>query len=143
MSVMEQNPLDSIIGPDFVPDLERRIALAKAFVTWAEGMLQRIQQKSVAAAVSADPQRYAAFKPGKGAILNACRLMFTIFPRPMTEDEIVKELLSGGIVTGGKKQTDHQKAHNIRQALSAYVTAKDMQLINGKYGLPGWGKERF
>ena len=143
MSAMQQqNPLDSIIGADFEKDLARRIPLAEEWLQYARGLLRKTQQASVTAAVSSDPQRYAAFK-GKNAVLNACQLMFTIFQRAMAEEEIVGELLRGGMVTGGKTQTEHQKAWNIRQALSAYARAKTLEFNNGKYGLPGWGKERF
>jgi hypothetical protein len=84
--------------------------------------------------------RYAQLDP-----LSATRLFMDETGHPVTEKEIIEELLDGKVREGSKKMEPQQIAGNIKRSLFANSRKKDSPLkkIGDLYGLRDWPPEKF
>ena|SRR5215813_3751369 len=145
-NVMSDDPkqtLNDVIGP--TDPLERilleKIQAAEEFLRRARALLEQIHTGDGGGnpvRLSSHPQRYAIYDP-----LNATKTLLQEQNRPLSETEIVEELLNGNVMTGSKKQTSKHKAENIKRSLKANVNNGNLKMRNDRFGLSEWPDEMF
>ena len=132
--------LNDVIGP--TDPLERilleKIQAAEEFLRRARALLELTRGSDGRGKLSNHPQRYAIYDP-----LNATKILLQEQNRPLSETEIVEELLNGNVMTGSKKQTEKHKAELIKKSLKANVNNNKLKLRNDRFGFPDWPDELF
>ena len=132
--------LNDVIGP--TDPLERilleKIQAAEEFLRRARALLELTRGSDGRGKLSNHPQRYAIYDP-----LNATKILLQEQNRPLSETEIVEELLNGNVMTGSKKQTQKHKAELIKKSLKANVNNNKLKLRNDRFGFRDWPDELF
>ncbi len=143
MSDDPKQTLKDVIGP--TDQLERvlleKIEAAEEFARRSRALLELIHGDTTggnSVPLSRHPQRYARTDP-----YNATVFLLREQNRPLSEAEIVEELLDGNVMTGSKKQTEKHKAELIKKSLKANVNNTKLKLLNDRFGFPDWPDEMF
>src|SRR5215471_11022545 len=131
MSDDPKQRLNDVIGS--TDPLERilleKIQAAEEWLRRARALLELTRGSDGKGKLSNHPQRYAIYDP-----LNATKILLQEQNRPLSETEIVEELLNGNVMTGSKKQTEKHKAD---------VNNNKLKLRNDRFGFPDWPDEKF
>jgi len=133
-------PLKDVIGS--TDQLERvlleKIEAAEEFARMGRALLERIHGKSAARPRSKRPQRYAGLDPYPATVI-----LLRDQERPLSQAEIVEELMAGDVMTGSKSQKPKHKAELIKKSLKANVNNGKLKMLNGRFGFPAWRDDLF
>lgn len=144
MSLME-DPKQSL--PALLSEMERslreQVEAARQFAEKGQELLDRMfgtgptPQPGPGAR---KPRRYANMDP-----LTAIKVFLDEQDRPMTEKEIVEELMDGKVKTGSEKMSPVKIAGNIKRSLFANSKNPKSPLVktDDRYGLREWPKEKL
>jgi hypothetical protein len=134
-------PLKDVIGS--TDQLERvlieKIEAAEEFARMGRALLERIHGKASArSARPKRPQRYAGLDPYPATVI-----LLRDQERPLSQAEIVEELMAGDVMTGSKSQKPKHKAELIKKSLKANVNNGKLKMLNGRFGFPAWRDDLF
>src|SRR5262249_2662538 len=134
-------PLKDVIGPTDQLEhvLLEKIEAAEEFARMGRALLERIQGKAAPrTARSKRPQRYAGLDPYPATVI-----LLRDQERPLSQAEIVEELMAGDVMTGSKSQQPKHKAELIKKSLKANVNNGKLKMLNGRFGFPAWRDDLF
>ena len=134
-------PLKDVIGPtdQFEHVLLEKIEAAEEFARMGRALLERIRGGAgKSARTPKRPQRYAGIDPYPATVM-----LLREQERPLSQGEIVEELMAGNVMTGSQSQKPKHKAELIKKSLKANVNNGKLKMLNGRFGFPDWKDELF
>lgn len=145
MSAME-DPKQSV--PAMLGEMERQlreqVEAARQFAARGQELLDRLFGASSTpqpGSTGRKPRRYSNMDP-----LTAIKEFLDAQDRPMTDKEIVEELIDGKVKTGSEKMSAAKIAGNVKRSLFANSKTAKSPLVKvgeDRYGLREWPKEKL